>query len=200
MEKALTNGSLRVKGKGGQVRFVPVEVEVQKNLLNYHYKYARNNNLFPRDHIISRNEKGGVERQINSLENWMYTNRDKFTMKNRQDEVRDGKKPRSKDLTWHGLRYKRAQEQYAMYEAEGRKNPKFMTSEILRIVPYLQFTVLVCASQILYDCLDCLPHAVDRQHQIKPHLVKRLFLHSVSAVRMAEKISVVCAERLKEGP
>lgn len=52
-------------------------------------------------------------------------------MQNRENEVRDGKKPRSKDLTWHGLRYKRAQEQYAMYEAEGRQNPKLMTSEIL---------------------------------------------------------------------
>lgn len=131
VEKALTNGSLRVKGKGGQVRFVPAEVEVQQKLLQYLYRYARSNQLLPRDYIISCNEKGGVERQINSLENWMHTNRHKFTMQNRENEVRDGMKPRSKDLTWHGLRYKRAQEQYTMYEAEGRQNPKLMTSEIL---------------------------------------------------------------------
>ncbi len=131
VEKALTNDGLKVKGKGGQIRIVPVEVEVQKDLLKYLYNYARNNHLLPRDYIISRNEKGGVEKQIDSLENWMYTNRHKFAMQNRETEARDGMKPRSKDLTWHGLRYKRAQEQYAMYEAEGRKNPKLMTSEIL---------------------------------------------------------------------
>ena len=131
VEKALANDGLRVKGKGGQVRYVPVETEVQKKFLQYLHRYARQNRLHPGDYIISRNEKGGVERQINSLENWMYANRDKFTAKNRQDDIRDGKKPRSATLTWHGLRYKRAQEQYAKYEAEGRKDPKRMTSEIL---------------------------------------------------------------------
>lgn len=131
IEKALTNDGLRVKGKGGQIRIVPVEVEVQKDLLKYLYNYARNNRLLPRDYIISSNEKGSVERQIDSLENWMYTNRHKFTIQNRENEIRDGMKPRSKNLTWHGLRYKRAQEQYTIYEAEGRQNPKLMTSEIL---------------------------------------------------------------------
>ena len=131
VEKALANDGLRVKGKGGQVRYVPVETEVQKKFLQYLHRYARYNRLHPGDYIISRNEKGGVERQINSLENWMYANRDKFTAQNRQDDIRDGKKPRSATLTWHGLRYKRAQEQYAKYEADGRKDPKRMTSEIL---------------------------------------------------------------------
>ena len=131
IEKAMTNDGLRVKGKGGQIRIVPVEVEVQKKLLKYLYNCARNNHLLPRDYIISRNEDGGVERQIGSLEKWMYTNRHKFAMQNRETEAREGLKPRSKDLTWHGLRYKRAQEQYAMYEAEGRQTPKLMTSEIL---------------------------------------------------------------------
>ena len=125
------NGGLFVKGKGNQPRTVPVEVEIQKEALRRAYDYARKKKLLPRDYIISARGKGGVERQINSLENWMYTNRHKFTLSGRENEIRDGKKPRSKSLTWHGLRHARAQEQHAMYKAEGRKDPNRMTSEIL---------------------------------------------------------------------
>ena len=131
VEKALKYDGLTIKGKGGQVRTYPVQFEVQKKALQYFYDYARKNNLMPRDYVISPQGKGGVERQINSLENWMYANRDKFAMKNRKDDVRDGKKPRSKNITWHGLRHARAQIQYAKYKDEGRKDPKRMTSETL---------------------------------------------------------------------
>ena len=131
IEKALTYDGLTIKGKGGQVRTYPVEFEIQKKVLQYFYEYAKKNNLLPHDYIISPRGKGGVERQINSLENWMYTNRKKFATPNREDEIRDGKKPRSKSLTWHGLRYARAQLQYEKYKAEGRENPKKMTSKVL---------------------------------------------------------------------
>ena len=57
---------------------------------------GKKNPLLPRDYLISRNEKPGVERQINSLENWLYANRDKFAIKNRKDEIRDGKKLRTR--------------------------------------------------------------------------------------------------------
>ena len=131
VEKALKYDGLTIKGKGGQVRTYSVQFEIQKKTLQYFYNYARQNKLLPRDYIISNNEKGGVEKQINSLENWLYANRDKFETKNRKDEVIDGKKPRSENITWHGLRYARAQLQYAKFEAEGRKDPKQMTSETL---------------------------------------------------------------------
>ena len=131
IEKAITYDGLTIKGKGGQVRTYPVEFEIQKKVLRYFYDYAKKNNLLPHDCIISPRGKGGVEKQINSLENWMYTNRHKFAVPNREDEIRDGKKPRSKSLTWHGLRYARAQLQYEKYKAEGRENPRKMTSMVL---------------------------------------------------------------------
>ena len=89
IEKALKYDGLTIKGKGGQVRTYPVQFELQKKALLYFYDYARKHNLMPRDYVISPRGKGGVEKQINSLENWMYANRDKFAMKNRKDEVRD---------------------------------------------------------------------------------------------------------------
>ena len=131
IEKALKYDGLTIKGKGGQVRTYPVQFELQKKALLYFYDYARKHNLLPRDYVISPQGKGGVEKQINSLENWMYANRDKFAMKNRKDEVRDGKKPRSENITWHGLRHARAQIQYTTYKDEGRKDSKRMTSETL---------------------------------------------------------------------
>lgn len=131
IEKALKYEGLTIKGKGGQVRTYPVEFEIQKKALQYFYDYARKSKLLPRDYVISPQGKGGVEKQINSLENWLYTNRDKFAVKNRKDEIRDGKKPRSENITWHGLRHARAQIQHAKYTAEGRKDPKRMTSETL---------------------------------------------------------------------
>ena len=131
IEKALKYDELTIKCKGGQVRPYPVQFELQKKALQYFYDYAKKNNLMLRDYVISPQGKGGVERQINSLENWMYANRDKFAKKNRKDEIRDGKKPRSENITWHGLRHARAQLQYAKYEAEGRKDLKRMTSQTL---------------------------------------------------------------------
>lgn len=129
IEKALKYDGLTIKGKGGQVRTYPVQFEVQKKALQYFYDYAKKNNLMPRDYVISPQGKGGVERQINSLENWMYANREKFSMKNRKDEIRDGKKPRSENITWHGLRHARAQIQYAKYKDETNDQRNLGTSQ-----------------------------------------------------------------------
>ena len=117
--KALENGEIKVKGKGGLIRYVPVETVEQKALLNDLCVYAKKKGLKPSEMLITDNVTGGVEKKKASLENWMYNNRKKFTVTNRTEMVKPGKKPRTSKISWHGLRHTYAQETYARYIREG---------------------------------------------------------------------------------
>lgn len=118
---AVQYGELTVKGKGGQVRAVPVETEAQKKLLDLLAGYVRTKKLLSGEYLISRNGKYGVKREIASLQNWLSNNGKKFADEKRTEKT-TGKKPRAKNLTWHGLRYYYAQQMYRLLTAKGVRN------------------------------------------------------------------------------
>lgn len=119
---AIKNEALTVKGKGGQVRAVPVETEGQKKLLDLLEGYVRAKKLMPGDYLISQNVKYGVKREIASLQNWLSNNGKKFADEKRAEKVGDGRKPRMKNLSWHGLRYYYAQQIFRLLTAKGVRN------------------------------------------------------------------------------
>ncbi len=129
--KAIRYDELTVKGKGGQVRAVPVKTAEQKALLTELYNYARKNKLQSIEYIVSPTGKHGVRKEMKSLENWLITHRKKFTVANRTTFVKDGDKPRSETLTWHGLRYYYAQNEYKRNIDAGVRRAKHKTSETL---------------------------------------------------------------------
>ncbi|WP_169787862.1 tyrosine-type recombinase/integrase [Alicyclobacillus ferrooxydans] len=97
LRKALNDGYLTIKGKGGLVRNVPLtgtsRIVIQKTLQEYGRQ--RQSRLF-----VGPSEKA---HQVNKqVENWVYTHRDRFT----EGEVR---------LTFHGLRHAYAQERYSYH-------------------------------------------------------------------------------------
>lgn len=129
--KAIRYDELTVQGKGGQVRAVPVKTAEQKELLTELYNYARKNKLQPIEYIVSPAGKHGVRKEMKSLENWLTAHRDKFTVANRTEYVKDGDKSRSTTLTWHGLRYYYAQNEHQRNLDAGVKRAKYKTSETL---------------------------------------------------------------------
>ncbi len=99
-----------IKGKGGRVRYVPIETDEQCALIRRLYSKAKRRGFMDDDLVISRNEKYGPLRQQESIENWVLNHRHKFTDPNRQDVPTDNGKPRSEKITFHGLRHYYAQE------------------------------------------------------------------------------------------
>ena len=77
-------------------------------LKHINYK-AKKFGLHPSEYAIAQNKKYGVQKEIDSLKNWMTNNRHKFTDKDRTSKVEPGNKERYEHLTWHGLRYYYAQ-------------------------------------------------------------------------------------------
>ena len=126
---ALDLGELNVKGKGGQYRSIPVETKEQIELLKRINYKAKKFGLHPSEYAIAQNKKYGVQKEIESLKNWMTNNRHKFTDKERKIKVEPGNKERYEHLTWHGLRYYYAQDRFKRLTAEGRKNVEKNVSE-----------------------------------------------------------------------
>lgn len=122
LETALKNGELYVKGKGGKVRYVPIDIDRQRNLLNRILVMSKERYLKPTEFVFSNNIKHGVKRQADSFQNWIYNHAHKFIDENREQKSKTGFKPNSKTITWHGLRYSYAQWIKRYYTDNGYKN------------------------------------------------------------------------------
>lgn len=109
LHKAITFGELRISGKGGQVRAIPLETKGQRELVYRLLDYARSKGLAPGDYLISNKGKRGVEKEKKSLQSWMHNHRGKFIDPDRLSKVASGEKARVKLPSWHGLRHYYAQ-------------------------------------------------------------------------------------------
>lgn len=131
IEKALDNDHLWVKGKGGQVREVPVERPEQRELLNDLKAYAVKNGLQGMELVLSENKKHGVKRKIDSWQNWVINHRSKFTEDDRTNAVKEGYKPKVDKITFHGLRHYYTQKRSEWLEGNHIRNAKRNLSESL---------------------------------------------------------------------
>lgn len=124
VKSALGWGGLEIKGKGGQIRFVPIETEEQKELLQRLYREAKEKGLMDDDFILSKTIKYGPRMEKKSIENWIYNHRKKFTDPNREQTIKRGKKPRVKNIVFHGLRHSYTQERDKRLQGDPRKQQK----------------------------------------------------------------------------
>ena len=133
LKEAIRNEGLEIKGKGGQVRVVPIRTAAQKETLAELMTYIKKNNLKPGDYLIAEQFKGGVKKAIKRIQNWIYNHRGKFMSPDRAFEVREGKKTRNVKITFHGLRHEYAQELNADLKGKGDsdKASRLKTSEAL---------------------------------------------------------------------
>lgn len=122
--KTIQYGELYVKGKGGHERYIDVRNLEQTALIGEILSTIKARKLQPSDYIVSRNAKGGVERQIKSIQNWLSNHNGKFIDTDRTEKVQKGQKPKSKRLTFHGLRYTFSQE--CEKELKTNKDPRAM--------------------------------------------------------------------------
>lgn len=115
------------------MRVVPIRTDEQKQTLAELMTYIKKNNLKPGDYLISEQFKGGVKKEIKRLQNWIYSHRSKFMLLDRALEVRDGKKSRSKKITWHGMRHEYAQNLAADLKSgdNSDKSVRLKTSEAM---------------------------------------------------------------------
>ena len=127
---ALKTGQLVIKGKGGQTRAIDLSAK-QRSIITDNLNYARCSGRYPRDYLISGSEKGGVQREKRSLQNWMSYNRKYFMVENREDLSEDGKKKRTETISWHSLRHTYAQRTYAEALQERPKKARKIVSENL---------------------------------------------------------------------
>ena len=127
---ALKTGQLVIKGKGGQTRAIDLSAK-QRGIITDYLNYARCSGRYPRDYLISGSEKGGVQREKRSLQNWMSYNRKYFMVENREDLSEDGKKKRTETISWHSLRHTYAQRTYEEALKERPKKARKIVSENL---------------------------------------------------------------------
>ena len=119
VKEALDHGYLHIKGKGGVERDIPVRNEAQAQALENALGYAKSqerNRLG--EYVLAKSQKGGVQGEKASLQNWVSNHREKF-QDNRSQERSETRqdapkaKERTKSVVWHGLRYTFAQERYS---------------------------------------------------------------------------------------
>ena len=127
---ALKTGQLVICGKGGQTRAIDLSAK-QRSIITKYLDYARCSGRYPRDYLISGSEKGGVKREMRSLQNWMSYNRKSFMNENRVDLSETGKKRRSETISWHGLRHTYAQRTYETELKARAKRARKIVSENL---------------------------------------------------------------------
>jgi len=87
LKSAIDNEELYVKGKGGQIRYVPVKNEKQMDLLHGLLKYAQMQKKTGGEKIFVDSVKGGTEAKKKSIEGWIQRNRDKFTDTSKRMEL-----------------------------------------------------------------------------------------------------------------
>jgi len=130
LEKCLTTSELKITGKGGRTRYVQMTTAEQKALIQEALNYAKEHNLSKTDRLFVDNRKGGVQRSIKSIENFLSNHKDKFIESDRQKYI-VGNRVLSETLTMHGLRSSYSQN---LYKELKENNPRLSDKEIrLRI-------------------------------------------------------------------
>ena len=124
VKKALGWGGPDIKGKGGQIRFIPIETEKQRELLKRLYREAKSKGLTDSDFIISKTVRYGPRMEKKSIENWIYNHRKNFTDPDHQKKVNPGKKPRIDKIVFHGLRHSYNQNREKLLKGDPRKRQK----------------------------------------------------------------------------
>lgn len=124
LKVALNWGGPDIKGKGGQIRFVKIETEEQKELIKRLYHEAKAKGLTDDDFIISKTISKGPQMEKKSIENWIYNHRKEFTDADRLEKVKPGKKPRVENIVFHGLRHSYNQNREKFLEGDPRKRKK----------------------------------------------------------------------------
>ena len=143
LKEALETKELYAKEKGGLERYIPVKTVEQENTIKNLLNYAQKNGKTGSDKAISSSVKHGVKQQIKSIQNWVTNNRDKFqdnsirgkenVQEFRKTAEENGLKMRSENLSFHGLRYKYAQDRFETLKDQGfsDKVAKFTVSREL---------------------------------------------------------------------
>lgn len=129
IKNAQIDGDLYIKGKNGQVRYLHIKNETQRDLVKEVLRYAAANGRTGDDKILSDNIKGSTLKEKNSIQNWITNHRDKFQDKSRENKewleilraraAGEGVKLRTETISFHGLRYYFAQDQYRRYREGG---------------------------------------------------------------------------------
>lgn len=129
LKDGLSNGDLYVKGKNGQVRFIPLrtkeELVLARSLIDFAIKHKR----YGTDRVLYDNVRGGTQKAKKSIQNWISNHRYAFEDKSRENNseqkkyAKDAKKKaiklKTESITFHGLRHQYAQQQYNKLLASG---------------------------------------------------------------------------------
>ena len=105
-KEQIKENSIEIKGKGGKVRNVAIETPEQRKLIEELKEYADRNGG---KYILS---EGNVKATKRELEKWIESRREEFSDKGRGKNVPQNEKPKAENLTFHGLRYRYAQNKY----------------------------------------------------------------------------------------
>lgn len=124
VKQALGWGGPDIKSKGGQIRFIPIETEKQRELLKRLYREAKAKRLTDDDFIICKTVRYGPLMEKKSIENWIYNHHKEFTDPDRQKKVSPGKKPRVGKLVFHGLRHSYNQNREKLLKGDPRRRQK----------------------------------------------------------------------------
>lgn len=132
LENSLKYGELYIKEKGGLERYVPITRENQMNAIKEVLAYARNQGKTGHEKVLVSNVKGGVQRQIKSIQNWIGNNQkhfrdDSLRGKQKTEEFKkiaekNGFKLRSSNISFHGLRYHYAQTRFEELRKQGNND------------------------------------------------------------------------------
>ena len=122
LKRCMVEKELKIKGKGGKVRYVPMTTPEQRALVQDALACAKENRLSHTDRLIVDNRKGGVQAEKKSLQNFISNHQDKFIQSDRQHYLA-GKKIRADKLTFHGLRAAYAQNYYNEIKIQNKELP-----------------------------------------------------------------------------
>lgn len=131
IERALVHGELVVTEKGGKTRHIKVETNKQKKLLKKIQKIYKTEKLgmeskiFRDSKYLNENKKiknaNSVGKCMKSVQNFIAKHRDCIQDKDRLPlKDRNGESIEKPELSFHGLRYRNAQELYVRKRLEGK--------------------------------------------------------------------------------
>lgn len=122
LRDGITNGDLYIRGKNGQVRYVPIRAKEEIILAQNLIEYATRKKRYGTDRIIFDNVRGGTEKAKKSIQNWIINNRKSFEDCSRENLLEQNQmaieakkqevKLKTQSITFHGLRHEYAQRQY----------------------------------------------------------------------------------------
>lgn len=129
-EKAITTGGLKVTGKGGRVRTVPVQTEEQKAVVRMPYKYATDNKLQRVISLSARTSTRVWKRRKSPFKVGSTITVRSLWIKTEPLRLSRVKKRKSEKVSFHGLRYGYAQKLKERLDSEGVKNAAKQVSRV----------------------------------------------------------------------